>query len=161
MPALSELRTKAKLTFVASVTTSKDPMIQEILSIATDDDFVNSQKTPSAAVKLLEKAKSAVDRITTKTLKTQCKASFKEWLSETHKKKLEELSVQSKALEVIELEKANNVWKRVQQGLPAGQLSFLLRAGTGTLPTPLNLRRWHLKVDSISGACPGSEEGRC
>ena len=41
------------------------------------------------------------------------------------------------------------MWKRVQQGLPGGQLSFLLRAGTDTLPTPLNLRRWCLKVDSI------------
>ena len=60
-------------------------MIQEILSIAMDDDFMNSQKTPSAAVKLLEKAKFAVDRITTKTLKAQCKASFKEWLSETQR----------------------------------------------------------------------------
>ena len=59
-------------------------------------------------------------------------------MTETHKK-LEELSVQTKALEVVKLENANIMWKRVQQNLPAEQL-FLLRAGTDTLPTPLNLR---------------------
>ena len=128
------------LTYLASVTTSKDPVIQELLLIATDDYFVNSQKI-SVAMELLGKAKSSLDSITSKTLKVQCKSFFKEWSSETHKKKLEELSVQSKALEAIELENANNTWKRVQQGLPSGQLSFLLRASTDTLPTPLNLEK--------------------
>ena len=36
-------------------------------------------------------------------------------------------------------------------GLPAGQLSFLLRTGTDFLPTPLNLRRWRYR---ISSSCP-------
>jgi len=29
------------------------------------------------------------------------------------------------------------VWKLIQQSLPAGQLSFLLRAGSDTLPIPV------------------------
>ena len=37
------------------------------------------------------------------------------------------------------------------QGLPAGQLSFLLRAASNTLPTPLNLKHWRFRVD---GSCP-------
>ena len=45
------------------------------------------------------------------------------------------------------------MWKRVLQGLPAGQLSSLLRAGTDTLPTPLNLRRWRLKMDPRCPLC--------
>ena len=61
----------------------------------------------------MEKAKCSVVDITNKTLKTQCRRFFKERSSEIHGKKLEELSVQSKALEVVELEKTNNVWKRV------------------------------------------------
>ena len=32
-----------------------------------------------------------------------------------------------------------NPWKHIQNGLPAGRLSFLLRTGSDTLPTPLNL----------------------
>ena len=34
--------------------------------------------------------------------------------------------------------------------------SFLLRAGTDTLPTPLNLKRWRLKVDSKCHLCGSS-----
>ena len=47
--------------------------------------------------------------------------------------------------------------ERVQQGLPVGQISFLLRAGTDTLPTPLNLRRWHLNVDSTCSLCSSNQ----
>ena len=33
-------------------------------------------------------------------------------------------------------------------GLPAGQLSFILRAASDTLPTPLNLKRWNYGLDA-------------
>ena len=120
IPALLELRTKAKLIFLASITFSQDPMIQEILTIATDHHFVHSQKIPTASVELLRKVRSSVANTTGKTLNLQCKRTCKEWSSEIHSNKLKELSVQSKALEVVELENSNNVWKRVLQGLPAG-----------------------------------------
>ena len=51
---------------------------------------------------------------------------------ENYDKRLRELTVQNKILEVVELEDSNQVWKRILQGLPAGQLSFHLRAGTNT-----------------------------
>ena len=38
-------------------------------------------------------------------------------------------------------------------GLPAGQFSFLLRAGTDTLPTPLNLKRWRYRTDPSCPLC--------
>ena len=44
--------------------------------------------------------------------------------------KLSELTVQSKFTDITELKSQNNVWKRIQKGMPAGQLSFLLRAGS-------------------------------
>ena len=78
IPALSKLRTKAKLNLLASVTTSKDPLIQEVLSIATDNQYSQSQKIPHAAVELLQQAKSSTENGTTVSLKTQCKRSFKE-----------------------------------------------------------------------------------
>jgi len=49
------------------------------------------------------------------------------------------------------LEPQSWTWNRLQAGLPAGQLSFLLRAGADCLPTPLNLRRWHYR---ICNKCP-------
>ena len=44
-------------------------------------------------------------------------------------------------------------WHRIMQGLPAGQLSFILRGASDTLPTPLNLARWKLRVDSRCPLC--------
>ena len=38
-------------------------------------------------------------------------------------------------------------------GLPAKQLSFLLRAGCDTLPTPMNLARWNIIVSSVCSLC--------
>ena len=38
-------------------------------------------------------------------------------------------------------------------GLQAGQLSFLLRASSNTLPTPLNLKRWNFRVDAKCDLC--------
>ena len=56
-------------------------------------------------------------------------------------------------MEVTELEGKNCVWKQILQGLLVGQLSFLMRAGSDTLPTPINLRRWRIKVDSKCCLC--------
>ena len=61
---------------------------------------------------------------------------------------LQNLNVQNKFLEISQLEKDNRVWNRIQQGLPAGQLYFLLQAGSDTLPTPPNLRRWKLRTEA-------------
>ena len=69
-------------------------------------------------VKLLERAKSSIAKITGKTLNVRRKKTFKEWSTETDSSKLNELSIQSKALEVMELEEVNQVWKGVLQGLP-------------------------------------------
>jgi len=48
------------------------------------------------------------------------------------------------------------VWKRIRDGLPAGQLSFLLRAASNTLPTPLNLRRWKIQCGAKCPLCGNS-----
>ena len=42
IPSLSEFRTKAKLCFLSSISTSQDPLIQEILSILNDDNYTKS-----------------------------------------------------------------------------------------------------------------------
>ena len=44
IPTISEYRTKAKLTLLSSILTSKDPMITEISELLLDQDFATSQR---------------------------------------------------------------------------------------------------------------------
>ena len=58
----------------------------------------------------------------------------------------------AKLLNAIEMEKESKVWARIFTSLPAGQLSFLVRAGIDCLPSPsANLTRWRYQV---SPSCP-------
>jgi len=83
----------------------------------------------------------------------QCRKVYREHRVETRNNKLNQLSVQRKFLAIAELEVQNKVWGRIQAGLPTGQLSFLVRAGSDTLPIPLNLKRWRMRVDSKCPLC--------
>ena len=69
---------------------------------------------------------------------------------------LSSLSVQCKLTEAVNLEQESQVWKRIKDGLPAGQLSFILRAASDTLPTPLNLRRWNIQCGAKCTLCGNS-----
>ena len=53
----------------------------------------------------------------------------------------------------MELEAETKVWKRIVDGLPAGQLSFILRCSSDTLPTPTNLRRWKIQMSARCKLC--------
>ena len=47
-----------------------------------------------------------------------------------------------------------HTWKKIMRsGLPQGQLSFLLRAGSDTLPTPVNLKRMRIQCASKCTLC--------
>ena len=64
IPEITDFRTKAKLTILASITISQDPLIKEIVS---DEQYVKSQKIPSGSVELLAIAKFSVATITSET----------------------------------------------------------------------------------------------
>ena len=66
---------------------------------------------------------------------------------------LDSLTVQSKFKDIIALEPDCKVWNRILSGLPAGHLSFILKAGADCLPTPLNLRRWKFQTDPKCPLC--------
>ena len=55
--------------------------------------------------------------------------------------------------DLIPLESESRVWSRIINSLPAGQLSFLLRAGIDCLPTPVTLSRWRYQCDSSCKLC--------
>ena len=112
IPSISDLRSKAKLTFLASISTSQDPVMEEILSILTDEEYGKNQNIKPSSVDLLLKARSSVLTISSKTLRNQCKIELRQQV-------IDNLTVQSKILEVAELENSDHVWKRIVQGLPS------------------------------------------
>ena len=60
------------------------------------------------------------------------------------------LSVQNKFSNIVSLESAESVWSKLMRvGIPQGQLSFLLKAGSDTLPTAINLKRMKIQCDCI------------
>ena len=138
IPTIAEYRTKAKLIFLSSILTSKDPVITEISELLLDQDFTRSQCIPSEVNQVLDLAKNSISTITTKTMSRKCTSVHRDSRVKHWNDKLSELTVQCKFTAITELESQNNVWRRIQKGMPAGQLSFLLRAGSDTLPTPLN-----------------------
>ena len=61
---------------------------------------------------------------------------------------LDTLSVQGKLKDsVFGLESCCKTWNRPLLGCHPGHLSFILRAASDTLPTPVNLQRWHIQCD--------------
>ena len=107
IPALSDLHLKPKLTLISSISTSKDPFIQEIVPILTDERYCKSQKIDPAIVELVQKARSSISTILSKSLSTYCQRDLREQSVDRHDTKLKLLAVQQKALEVAELESSN------------------------------------------------------
>ena len=108
---------------------------------------------PVSACNALQLAVGSIKEINRVTLPKstraiQVKIEREHWNSHLHK-----LTVQKKFSDVCVLERDTNVWSRIMGGLPAGQLSFILRAASDTLPTPLNLARWRYKTDSSCNLC--------
>ena len=153
VPFLPQLQTKAKLTFLSSVVSSNDPMIQELTKTILEETTASRLGISSDSLSVLNQARESVESISRKTLSTECRKISDE-VDKTHwDNKLASLSVQGKFHQVCQLEAQNQVWNRIMVGLPAGQLSFLLRAGSDTLPTPLNLKRWLIRVDAKCDLC--------
>jgi len=105
-------------------------------------DFTKSQHTPSEVNQLLALARNSISSITTKTL-------AQHWMriQQDNWGTISSMSSWSNARSQPSLNwglRITSVWKHIQNGLSAGQLSFSLRAKSDTLPTPLNL--WKLRI---------------
>ena len=66
---------------------------------------------------------------------------------------LDTLSVQCKLKDSVCLESCRRTWNRLSLGCHPGHLSFILRAASDTLPTPVNLQRWHIQCDVKCSVC--------
>ena len=156
VPHLPQLQTKAKLTFLASIDSSADPLIQELTKYCLSEPTVVRLGISEAAGSLFLEARDSISSITRRTLQQACGIVVRGSDRDHWDDHLNNLTVQNKFKSICQLESDNHVWDRIQRGLPPGQLSFLLRAGSDTLPTPLNLKRWNLRVDSKCHLCGSS-----
>ena len=153
-PSISHVSREAKLSLLACVSASSDLRLQELnlhlrlgnvaLQIQDNDYSILSiaQKQLSAfpsARSLYIKAKHQLSD----SIKAQCKNHFH----------LQSLTVQSKFESSAELESSCKTWNRLLKGFHPGQLSFLLRAASDTLPTAVNLQRWSILCEAKCLLC--------
>ena len=121
------------------------------------NNFTSRQCIPAHIYPLLKAAEDSVDslQLSTDPVATRAlKAAVVKQLN-THKAaewdaQLDGLQVQSKFKDNVTLE---SVWNRIISGLPSRQMSFVLRAGSDTLPTPPDLARWKIQSNPHCPIC--------
>ena len=106
---------------------------------------------------MLLTARESISQVTNSSRPPSIKSIMTKSLREQHNdywnSSLDHLTVQSKFKDIIDLEPESRTWNRLLAGLPAGQLSFLIRAGADCLPTPLSPHRWGFRVSSSCPLC--------
>ena len=153
LPFLPQIREQAKLSMVTALEFSSDPFVKELLCLLKDPSFLKRMNIPTSVYSALEAAQRSVNNISMKSVKISAKSSLKKSHAKFWDDTLDPLQVQSKFKDIVSLEPESHTWNRILSGLPAKQLSFLLRAGTDCLPTPLNLHRWHYRVSNLCPLC--------
>jgi len=113
---------------------------------------ISCNQLPHESPSLLKAARESISQVTGSSKPPSVKLILSKSLHQKHTNywstTLDQLQVQSKFKDTVALEPISQSWNRLITGPPAGQLSFLLRAGTDCLPTLLNLCRWRYRVNS-------------
>ena len=112
--------------------------------------FMKRRDIPTEIVSIL---KSAAIMISPHQLKKVARKLATARQLEDMEAKLKSLQVQNKFGDIIELEESTHIWRRIIDGMPAGQLLFILRCGSDTLPSPMNLPHWKIQLHSHCPLC--------
>jgi molybdenum cofactor biosynthesis enzyme MoaA len=91
-----------------------------------DKDFINRRDIPAVAISTLKEAKASVSFTSSYQLKQTSQKLLSAGLKEDMEIKLDSLQVQSKFKDSIQLEESTHLWRRIIDGMPAGQLSLIL-----------------------------------
>ena len=138
--------------------TSCDTGTQEINFSLSTPSFVKALYIPYEAVNILHSTQSSIAGLLhAKQLIKLAYASIRSNTASYWNTYLSSHLVQCKLTEAVNLEQKSQVWKRIRGGLPADQLSFILRATSDTLLTPLNLRRWKIQCGAKCTLCGNSQ----
>ena len=146
-----------ELSPLANISKSSDPMLQE-LALQLDFGSGLLQINDNHREILSQARKQLVTIPTTKKLYLASKKIVidKETTQCTHK-----LSVQCKFKDAVSLESSSHLWNRLLLGFHPGQLSFILRASSDTLPTPMNLHHWRIQASSVCCLCKSPPAYNC
>jgi len=109
-------------------------------------DFLQFQECDYSILSAARKQLSALP--TAKSLYIKAISHLLSEVKSTCKDHLQTLSVPFKFGDLAELEASCRNWNRLLSGLHPGQLSFLLRAASGTLPTAMNLQQWNIQYSA-------------
>ena len=141
LPFLPYCQESAKSSLVNSIESSKDPLVKECVALLFDPEFLSHNQFPTECPTFLQRARDSISHATASSRPPSVKSIISKSLHQKHtdawNTSLDQLQVESKFKDVVALEPKSRTWNTLLTGLPAGQLSFLLRAGTDCLPTPL------------------------
>ena len=154
LPHLPQAQEKAKHRLLAQVRISPDQNLRELENLIRGPSFTQRQCIPPLCQEIAHLASPPINtNAEANHLLDSMKTTLSKHQSAVWDSHLETLSVQSKFLDIVALEHQSKVWSRIMFGLPAGQLSFLIRAGIDVLPSPANLQRWRIQPDSTCSLC--------
>ena len=153
IPAPDRCFISTKLSYLSAIILSPDPLINKISHNALSIPFGRTHGIGKSARDMLRAARESLNCISKKFLGNTVRCYHREYRKDRWQSHLSGLDVQCKFLDACTLEDDNKVWSRIMGGLPSDQLSFVLRAASDTLPTPLNLRRWRYRIDPKFQLC--------
>ena len=152
--ALSQVSKQVKFTLLSCISVSSYQKIQELgLQLHLGEKYL---QTRDIDYSILFKARSQLASIPMAHrlyLESKNLAAADE--RSCYDGHLSTLSVQCKLKDLVSLESCCGTWNRLLVGCNPGQFSFILRATSDTLPTPVNLQRWNIQRSAKCVLCGG------
>ena len=154
-PSVSYISREAKLNLLSCVSASSDPQLHELgIHLQLGKDFLQVRDKDYSTLMAARKQLSTLPLARSLYLKAK-----HQLLNDTKsdcEDHLRTLSVQCKFEDSAKLEATCKTWNRLLSGFHPGQLSFLLRASSDTLPTAVNLHRWKIQCGARCILCDSS-----
>ena len=154
-PSVSNVTREAKISLLSCISASSDPKLQELgVHLHLGQEFLQFQDCDYSILSTARKQLSSLP--TARSLYVTAKTQLLSEVKSTSEDHLQTLSVQCKFADSAELETSCRTWNRLLSSMHPGQLSFLLRAASDTLPTAMNLRRWNIQCHAKCVLCDSS-----
>ena len=151
-PSVSLVSREAKLSLLSCVSTSADSRLQELgLHLHLGNVLLQLQLQDYSILSAAQSHLSSMPLA--RSLYKTAKAQLTKLVTKDCESHLNDLSVQCKFLDSARLETSCRMWNKLLSGFHPGQLSFLLRASSDTLPSPVNLCRWHIQCNTKCTLC--------
>jgi len=151
-PSISHISREAKLSLLACVDASTDDRLQE-LGFQLHLGNVAMQIEDSTYSILLNAKKQLSTLPSARSLYVKTKHLLRDHIASQCRDHLQTLFVRSKFKGSAELEESCKTWNWLLSGFHPGQLSFLLRAASDTLPAAVNLQRWSIQCEAKCSLC--------